>query len=58
MHNKLTVTFDGDHNHVFEDAQDMASFIETVLINRGLPGKLLSSVDDAEKPLLGGRATT
>ena len=34
-------------------AQDMASFIETVLINRGLPGKVFSSVDDAEKWLLG-----
>jgi hypothetical protein len=49
MHNKLAVTFDGDHIHVIADAQGMASFIETVLINRGLPGKLFSSVDDAEK---------
>ena len=58
MHNKPTVTFDGDHIQEIANAQDMASFIETVLINRGLPGKLFSSVADAEKWLLRGWATT
>lgn len=35
------------------DAVDIASFIETVLINRGLPGQLFSSVSEAKKWLLG-----
>ena len=33
-------------------AKDMAAFIETVLVNRGLPGRLFSSVDEAKDWLL------
>lgn len=36
------------------DAVDIASFIETVLVNRGLPGQLFASVEDATEWLLGG----
>ena len=35
------------------DAMDMADFIETVLVNRGLPGRVFGSVDDAKTWLLG-----
>lgn len=36
------------------DAVDIASFIETVLVNRGLPGQLFATVDDAKEWLVGG----
>jgi hypothetical protein len=35
-----------------EDAKDMTAFIETVLVNRGLPGRLFSSVQEAKDWLL------
>lgn len=35
------------------DAVDIAAFIETVLINRGLPGQLFASVEDAKEWLFG-----
>ena len=35
-----------------EDARDVTSFIETVLVNRGLPGRLFSSADEAKDWLL------
>lgn len=38
------------------DAVDIAAFVETVLLNRGLPGKLFPSVDEAKSWLLGDDA--
>jgi hypothetical protein len=35
------------------DAQDIINFIETVLYNRGLPGKVFEDVDEARIWLLG-----
>jgi hypothetical protein len=35
------------------DAQDIINFIETVLYNRGLPGKTFEDVDEARAWLLG-----
>jgi hypothetical protein len=35
------------------DAQDIINFIETVLYNRGLPGKVFEDVDEARAWLLG-----
>lgn len=35
------------------DAIDMASFIETVLVNRGLPGRVFENEADAREWLLG-----
>ncbi len=47
-----------DHNYriawveLDPDAIDIAAFIETVLLNRGLPGKLFPSVDEAKNWLI------
>ena len=38
------------------DAVDMAMFIETVLVNRGLPGRLFSTVNEAKAWLIGDTA--
>ena len=40
------------------DAVDIVSFIETVLVNRGLPGRLFPTVEEARNWLLGDDATT
>jgi hypothetical protein len=40
------------------DAVDIVSFIETVLVNRGLPGRLFPTVEEARYWLLGDDATT
>lgn len=36
-----------------KEAVDIIAFTETVLVNRGLPGKLFSTVDEAREWLLG-----
>lgn len=39
-----------EHN---EDAKDIVDFIETVLLNRGLPGRAFDSEEEAREWLLG-----
>ena len=53
MRNKLAVSFEGEYVKVISDGVTAVHFIETVLSNRGLPGRMFADVSEARDWLPG-----